>query len=243
MLLSRVGFQRLRRWMLDTLTETGDGLRQVGKFTSTVTDSHWSIDTFMSVSFRRVASRTSCPSSSRSGGSLSSESITTVSATLRGSPGSSRVGDTGIVGCWPPTDPRSRLVDLPAVRCVVTAVGGQQALDQGRPRSHHADHDDRRRDALPGDLGVSGEPMVDAQPGAQAVHHSPAKGHATQFVERRRGVSVEEHTERFTKAGRAEVLEPVRSAGRGQQCLWGEVVWEIHRLSGYHARAFSIVSA
>ena len=109
------------------------------------------------------------------------------------------VTDTGVIVVWLPADSWRRFTDLPAVGRVVALIGSEKTLHQGCASPHHAHHDDWWSNALFGDLWVSGEPVVGTEPGTQAVYHSPAKNHATQFVQWCRTVSVEEHTERFPK--------------------------------------------
>ena len=98
--------------------------------------------------------------------------------------GDPRIADIGAIE--PVVEAGRDLDHLPAVGAVEACVGGQQALQQRGSAAHHPDDDDRRGDLLVEDLGVAADPLLGAQPHAQAVDDAGPQDVRADDVEIRR---------------------------------------------------------
>ena len=94
---------------------------------------------------------------------------------------------------------------LPAVRADEPGIGGQQALQQRGSAAHHSDDDDRRGDPLVEDLRVAADPLLGAQPHAQAVDDARPQDVRADGVEVSVWVVGQQHAERACEVARTPI--------------------------------------
>ena len=129
-------------------------------------------------------------------------------------------------------EPGSDLDHLPAVGAVKTFVRGQKALQQGRTAAHHPGDHHGRNDDLLGDLGVSADPLLRAQPHPQAVDQTRSQDVHAHVVERRARVTVGQHLQRLGERQWPPVVEALLLLRSGHQLRSVEGVPHRVRISG-----------
>ena len=119
---------------------------------------------------------------------------------------------------------RHAVARLPAQQRAVAAVLLEQVAEEGRARTEHPDHDERRIDALVGDVGVLSRPVDDAQPIGERAHDVALYCRGAEVVQLRFGRDRRAvHRETLAEAVAAEVVEPGQAARLGDHVVGNQL--------------------